>query len=231
MHLSKRLLVCALVLGSLGSATACGGAELPPAFPLAWAGVESKPALTDRGRAATSGKSFHFERIVDRRADPTSIGTESESQYVFRTTSDVGAFASERFKQLVGDAGLNLTDTGDFIVQGELRDYKVTEGNSFDAEVQLMVRVFKPGTPAFEQVYSGKGSTFGRSHSPDNINEALSKAMLTAVSLFLHDDLFADFLEGKGAKAPAAAPSASASTPAPAAPAPSASGKSKPRTL
>lgn len=231
MEFSHRLALFGLVFVSLGAA-GCGGGDLPPAFPLAWSGVESSPSLTDRGRGAVGSKTFHFERIVDRRADATKVGTDEETKYAFRTNSNVGTFVSDKVKQLIGDAGLKLGETGDYTIQGELLAYEVNEGNRFEAEVRILMRVFKPRATAFEQTYVGKASTFGRTHSTDNMNEALSAAMLSAVSLFLHDDLFADFLEGKGAAAAPAAPAASASAPAaPAKPAPSAAPKAGPRTL
>lgn len=222
MRFLQRLAASGLVLVPLCSTAACGGSsELPAPFPLAWQGVESSPSLTERGRTAASGKSFHFERIVDRRADPNKIGVDEESNYQYRTTSNVSDFTTERVQQILGSSGLSLKEPADFTVQGELVAFDVKEGDRFEGDVRVLFRVFKPGGPTFEQTYMGKASNHGRSHSPDNINEALSVAMLSVVSQFLHDELFASFLEGKGGTAPAASAAPTAS--APAAPVPSAS--------
>ena len=225
---------CSVVLSGLlvaagVAAAACGGGELPPPFPLAWSGVESTPSLTERGRTAVSGKSFRLEKVVDRRADKTRVGVDEESNYQFHTTTNVSDFAGERVKQLLGDSGLKLTETGEYVIQAELAEYTVKEGNDFAADVRILFRVFKAGSPAFENTYLGKAQNHGRTHSTDNINEALSAAMLSAVSQFLHDEALATYFE-KGA---AAAPAAAASAPAPAAsaPAPKVSAPPGPRKL
>lgn len=227
MRSFSRLAVSGLFFATLSSAAACGGGELPPAFPLAWQGVETTPSLTERGRSAAGSKSFHFERIVDKRADPTKVGTDEETNYAFRTTSNVSEFATERVRKMLGDSGLKLQDTADYTIQGELLAYEVKEGNNFEADVRVLFRVFKVGSPAFEQTYMGKASNHGRTHSTDNINEALSEAMLSVVSQFVHDDLLANFLEGNGAAA--GTPAAASSAPLPAAPLPSASASAAPK--
>lgn len=220
MRSSSRVVLSGLFVALLGSTLACGGGELPPPFPLAWAGVEHTPSLTERGRTATSGKTFRFESVVDRRADKTRIGIDEDTSYQFHTTSNVSQFATEQVKKLLGDSGLPMVEQGEYIIQAELNEYTVKEGNTFNGDVRVLFRVFKIGSPAFENTYVGKASKFGRSHSPDNINEALSAAMLSAVSQFLHDDALASYFE-KGQALAAPAPKSSA-------PAPKSSG---PRTL
>lgn len=199
-HHLAALLVLSTTLGACG-----GSSEMPAAFPLSWDGVESTPSLTERGRNAAAGKSFNFERIVDKRQDPSKVGTDQETRAAFRTSSNVSAYVSERVHSLLETSGLKLQETGDYIVQGELVEYTVSEGNEFTADVRLLMRVFKVGAPAFENTYLGKAKSFGSTHGADNVNEALSNAMLSAVSQFVHDDLLADFLEGKAATKPAAA--------------------------
>jgi hypothetical protein len=167
--------------------------------------------------------------VVDRRADKTKIGVDEESNYQFHTTSNVSEFATERVKQLLGDSGLKMGDTGEYVIQAELAEYTVKEGNDFNGDVRVLFRVFKVGSPAFENTYLGKAQNHGRTHSTDNINEALSQAMLSAVSQFIHDEALATYFE----KGPAAAaPVASAPVaPAASAPAPKASAAPGPRKL
>lgn len=231
---TSHLVLSGLLVATCG-ALACGGGELPPPFPLAWAGVESTPSLTERGRTAVSGKSFRLEKVVDRRADKTKVGVDEESNYQFHTTTNVSDFASDRVKQLLGDSGLKLADTGEYVIQAELVEFTVKEGNDFAGDVRVLFRVFKVGSPAFENTYLGKAQNHGRTHSTDNINEALSAAMLSAVSQFLHDEALATYFEkGPPGGAPAgsaAAPAASAPAPKASAPAPKASAAPGPRKL
>ena len=231
MRILQRLAASGLVLAPLYASTAAcgGGGELPAPFPLAWQGVESSPSLTERGRMAAAGKTFHFERIVDRRADPNRIGVDEETNYQYRTTSNVSDFTTERVKQILGDSGLPLQDSAQYTIQGELVAFDVKEGDRFQGDVRVLFRVFKVGSPAFEQTYMGKASNHGRSHSPDNINEALSAAMLSVVSQFLHDELLASFLEGKGGPSPAASAAPVGSAPSAPAPGPLPSSSAAPK--
>ena len=209
---------------ALLSTVGCGSNELPPPFPLAWQGVESTPSLTERGRAAVASKSFRIERVVDKRADKSKIGTDEESRTPFRTTSNVADYATDRVRTLLKDSGLKIDEAGTYVIQSELVEFKVDEGNEFKGDVRVLFRVFKPGAPAYENTYLGKASSFGRTHSTDNLNEALSTAMLSAISQFLHDEALATYFEKSGATVTVPAPGANAVP----APAPKSSG---PRTL
>lgn len=193
------------------SLTACGRG-LPAAFPLEWQGVDSQPSPSDRVRAAIANKNFKMEAVVDKRADRSKIGVDNETRYQYRTTSSVADFCTERIHEMLNAAGMRLVEQGDYVVQTEIGEYNVAEGGLFNGEVRVTFRVFAPGKPAFESMYEGKSKRFGRSHSPDNINEALSNALHSATEKFLRDDAFADALEGM---LPGPAPTAAAE-PAPA---------------
>lgn len=200
---------------------ACGSREMPPPFPLTWA-PSSTPRLTEQGERAFGAKTFRLEAVVDRRADPAKVGVETDEQRPFRTTTNVAAFCTDHVRELIAGSGMKLTDDGQYVVQGELEELLVKEGSRFDGEVRIKFRVFTIGQPAFEQTYIGSGSTFGGTHNPENVNEALSQALLSAVSQFLHDDkLIAYFQQGAPTPPPPSAPAPSAPAPAPA-PTPSA---------
>jgi len=210
------------LLLSAWSSSGCGGG-LPEPFALDWRGVTSGPAPSDRVRAALPGKTFRVEPTVDRRPDASRIGVDEETQYQYRTTTHVAAFCSDRIKDMVSTAGLKTVEQGDYVLQSEILELGVTEGGLFDGTARVVFRVFKPGRTAFEATYEGKSKRWGRSHSTENINEALSNALASATEKFLQDDRFADALGGKGTSS--AAPAAPAPAPTPAAPAPAVSAK------
>lgn len=222
-----------LILASSLCFLGCGG-SLPEPFPLHWQGVDTMPAPSDRVRAAISRKTFRIEPTVDRRGDPSKVGFDEDSHYAYRTTTNVAAFCSDRIKDMVATAGFKLVEQGDYVLQSEIAELNVAEGGLFNGDVRITFRVFTPGKPAFESVYEGKSKRWGRSHSTENINEAISNALASATEKFLRDELLADALEGKGGAEPIAAASAAtaptaapapAPAPAQASPKPAASGK------
>lgn len=197
------------------------GSSLPEPFALDWQGVDSAPSPSDRVTAALANKTFRLEPTVDRRSDKSKIGLDQDTHYQYRTTSNVAAFCSDRIKDMLTSAGFKLVEQGDYIIQSEIAEFNVAEGGLFNGEVRVTFRVFQPGKPAFENVYEGKSKRWGKSHNPDNINEALSNALASATEKLVRDDALADALEGK-AKAPASAAAGSAG---PTTPKPAASGK------
>ena len=226
MRLRSLSFLPVLVLGSAAFGAACG-ASLPEPFALQWRGVDSSPSPSARVRTALAGKTFKIENTVDRRADPSKIGIDTDSHYEYRTTSNVAAFCNDRIKAMVQAAGFNLVQQGDYIIQSEIAELTVNEGGTFAGDARITFRVFSPGKPAFERLYEGSSRRWGRSHEPDNINEALSNSLASATQKLLEDEALADFLEGKAAS-PAATPQANSAAPAPApaaAPKPASSGK------
>jgi hypothetical protein len=207
-----------LLLAIVLATVACGS-SLPEPFPLDWQGVDSAPSPSDRVRAALSRKTFRIEPTVDRRADVTKVGVDQESHYQYRTSTNVAAFCSDRIKDMATAAGFKLVEQGDFILQSEIAEFNVAEAGLYNGEVRVTFRIFAPGKPAFESVYEGQSKRWGRSHSTDNINEALSNALHGAMEKFLRDDALADALEGKSAAPPAPGAHASPAAPTPAAPA------------
>ncbi len=185
--------------------TGCGS-SLPEPFALDWQGVDSAPSPSDRVSAALVHKTFRIEPSIDRRSDASKIGVDQDSSYQYRTTSNVAAFCSDRIKDMLTSAGFKLVEQADLIIQSEIVEYNVAEAGLFNGEVRVRFRVFSPGKPAFEALYEGKSKRWGRSHSPTNINEALSNALASATEKFLRDDAFADALEGKSAAPAAPAP-------------------------
>lgn len=221
MNLRFTALASVVCLAFAPSMIGCGS-SLPPAFPLEWQGVDSAPSPSPRVKAALAGKNFHMEATVDKRSDQTKVGVDNDTRYQFRTTSSVADFCTTQIHEMLNASGVRLVEQGDYIVQSEIGEFNVAEGGLFNGEVRITFRVFAPGKPAFEALYEGKSKRFGRDHSVENINEALSNALASATEKFLQDDAFADALEGK-LKTPGAAP-----TEAPAAPAAPPAGKPAP---
>lgn len=184
--------------GSEARGSEHGNDDLPAPFPLTWPSGESSPTLSARGRDAVASPRFHVGLFVDRRREPSRIGTDDESKGAFLTTSNVAEATTAKFKQLINDAGFKLGDDGTVGIRGEVLTFEVNEGQTFRAEVRLLLQVSKPGAPQpFEHTYVGQASNWGRTHSVEQMREALSDAMLNAVNKFVSDDAFLTFLDGK----------------------------------
>lgn len=190
---------------ALSLALGCG-AHLPDPFPLQWTAVDDLPRPSESVRAGLAGKTFRMEPTVDRRADPSKIGVDQDTRYEFRTTSDVSAFCSEHLHEMLNAAGFRWLEQGDLVVQSELGAFEVREGGTFDGDVRLTFRVFAPGKAAFEGMYAGKSKRWGRSHSPTNINEALSNGLAHAAQQLVEDESFARWLAAQPSTLPTGSP-------------------------
>jgi hypothetical protein len=178
---------------------ACGSGPLTQ-LQLQWKGVDAAPRPSPPVAQALAGVPIAFG-LRDVRPDPTVVGSQEEDNTIVRTTDNVAQFASTRVGEMLRAAGARLDETPISVVETDLAEYKVVEGGKFNGVVALRVTVRRGGSPDWSKTYQGKSSRWGRSHSPDNFNEALSNALAEAVGFLLKDDLFAAALAG-GAGAP-----------------------------
>ena len=187
--------------------SACGRPPISN-LPLAWSGVDHAPNATTAVENAFGRVPFTLVDFKDKREDPTAVGVHEGEAFVVRTTDDVAKYCSGRFKDMLSSAGARLDAAPLAKVTPELLEYKVVEGGLFNGYVRFRVTVTRGGAAPWTKTYSGTSKRRGRTHNPENFNEALSNALAEATRKMVQDEAFANALDGK----------AQASEPAPAQP-------------
>jgi hypothetical protein len=192
-----------LLLGWLLTAGCAQFAETPAPFPLEWRGVEASlrpPSLVAEGLRKHT---LQIEKFVDHRPQPAKIGLVQQVNEVVRTSSDVGAFCTQRFGELLTGAGATVvTSGGTLTLKPELTVFEVIEGGMFNAEAVIRVSVIEGGKEIYAGTHTGKSKRWGRSRSPDNYNEALSNALFEATKKLLDDEPLGKALGGATPSSP-----------------------------
>lgn len=198
MH--ARVLAVTLALSSLA---ACRG-DQPTVFPLQWQGIDADPTASSKVAKAFEAHVIQVEPFVDKRAEPARIGATDDGEILFQTATDVGEFCTTHFSAQLRSAGANLVDddSADVHVRGEILKYEVIEGGMFEGEAQIRIAVATRSGHTWSRTYVGKSKRWGRSHSPENVNEALSNALDGVTQRLLRDDDFAAALAGTSTSSP-----------------------------
>ena len=129
--------------------------------------------------------------LRDVRPDPTAVGTYEDGGYVVRTSDNVAQFCSNKLGEMLSHAGARMNETPQAVLETELLQYTVAEGGTFAGTVQVRATVRRGSGEEWSKIYTGTSKRFGRSHSPDNYNEALSNALQDMTSQLVTDDEFA----------------------------------------
>lgn len=182
---------------------ACGGAQLHD-LPLQWRGVDTGPAPSPEVAQSFAAVPLAFA-LRDARPDPSAVGMYEDGGYVVRTHDNVGAYCSMKLGELLAHAGARLNEPPRASLETELLEYRVVEGGTFHGIVRLRAIVRRPTGDAWAKIYEGSSKRWGRSHNPDNYNEALSNALADVATQLVHDDDFAQVLLSV-APPPASAP-------------------------
>jgi hypothetical protein len=150
---------------------------------------------------AAANSKIQFGGFPDPLPQPQVIGenhTEATPRTV--TTRDkVGVFVSQRLRAIFEQAGLHTVDDGgDPVVSGEVQQFHVDEGRTYDAGVALRVTVRnRAGEVLWTGHTSGSAKRYGRSYVLDNYYEVLSDALQNAATTLLQDGDFRRALAGQ----------------------------------
>jgi YajG family uncharacterized lipoprotein len=196
-----RFLIAAVVLAT----AACGSSSLHT-LNLAWKDADTtvKPASSVGQALATIPIGFG---VRDVRPDPTVVGSDEDSGTLVRTRDNVAQYCSNRLGLMLRNAGARLNERPAAMIEADLIEFRVDEGGTFKGLARIRVTVRHGQTPEWSKTYEGTSTRWGRSHNPENYNEALSNSLSEAVEKLLKDDDLAAAL-----MTPAAAPQP---TPAP----------------
>lgn len=199
---------------------ACGGGQISN-LPLMWQGVEETPRPSAAVERSFAAAPFAFG-LRDLRPDLTAVGVYEGDGFVVRTSDNVAQYCSDRFGELLVHAGARLNEPPVAVLEVELLEYNVVEGGNFNGAVRVRAIVRRGAEEAgWRRTYTGKSKRWGRTHNPENFNEALSNALVDVASQLMKDDDFANALIGQlTAPPPAVPPYPSAPAPYPSAPAP-----------
>jgi hypothetical protein len=179
-----------LVIAASGVAAACGGSGNIQNLPLRWQGVEALPIPSDPVARALGAAQIVLG-LRDMRADPTVVGRYEDNGFVVRTTDNVGQYCTDRLGEMLVHAGAHLAQSAPTVLEAELLDYQVVEGSTFEGTVRMRAVLRHAGNTVWTKTYTGASKRWGRTHNPENFNEALSNSLADATQQLLRDDGFA----------------------------------------
>jgi hypothetical protein len=175
--------------------TALAGPPLQD-IPLKWTPTSS---LGEMGALDLSGAllttRIRVDTFTDTRENPSLIAENREKADKIRqvtTSSDVAAFVADHLKETARSAGLNIVDgDADVRISGEIHRFFVTELNTYNGEISLLVHVKdSAGKELWTGAVNGGASHFGRSYSAANYFETTSDMVLRATYNLLANAAF-----------------------------------------
>ncbi|HVH42571.1 MAG TPA: hypothetical protein VM925_09510 [Labilithrix sp.] len=188
-------LLCATTL-------ACGGQYITD-LPLVWAGVDKNPAATTAVGNAFSAVPVTLGELRDARpGDKSKVGTYEDDGFVVTTKGDVAGFWRGRLRVMLESAGARLESAPQARIDAELLQFDCIEGNTFNGVARMRIIVIRPGAEPWSKHYEGRSKRWGRTHKPENFNEALSNALAEATRKLVQDEAFAKALLGQAQSAP-----------------------------
>lgn len=141
--------------------------------------------------------------LTDSRAQPNLIAENREDEeddgILPVTTKDVVAdWLETRVGEQLGAYGLNIVASGgDLVVEGEIRRFMVTETETYQADIGILVTVRDAQKKELWQgMVNGSAERFGRSYKLENYHESISDAVLEAVHSMLENEGFRKALKG-----------------------------------
>lgn len=178
---------------------------------LAWVPTEdvAQPkvqTITPGAAAAPPSLRIEIQALADARETPKRIGENREDLektgciYPVTTKDDAAAWTTDRFRFLLGRLGFHVGDKdGDVVLSGELRQFFVTEGGTYDGEIGLKLDVVsKDGKALWSGIVRGTSGHWGKSYKLANYHETLSDTLIDLVQHLAADP---NFLKSVGADA------------------------------
>lgn len=172
---------------------------------LGWVGVERPVSPSIAVREALAGAPITLG-VQDLRPDPAVVGLHQDVNQPVRTTDSVAQTCASQLASMLEQSGARLKEPplAELLVQ--LGEYQVIEGSSFIGSVRMRAVVRRGAQELWSQEYMGTSKRWGRTHSPENFNQALSNALAEATSKLIVDPAFALALRAAVAPAPSTQP-------------------------
>ena len=179
----------------------CVRATGPMQIPLRWAPTDDLRVPVD-AVDALSKQAIQVDSFVDARQDRGSIGkntearinNESKDVWLVSTPDDVAVFLAGRFREVLQANGVSTVASGATrVIKAEVREYYVTEGESYKADVVLRFTVEDgAGRTLWQGTGEGHANRWGRSYSEENYQESLCNAFLEATKDVMRNREFLD---------------------------------------
>jgi len=197
-----------VVIVACCAGAACGGSGGNiQNLPLRWQGVDDLPRASGSVAHALAASPFSLG-LRDVRPDPAVVGAYQDTGFVVRTTDNVGQYCTDRLGEMLVHAGAHLEPSAPAVLETELLDFQVIEGNTFEGTVRLRSTLRRGASAPWTKTYTGTSKRWGRTHNPENFNEALSNSLADATQQLLKDDEFARALGEPPVEAPLHQPGA-----------------------
>jgi hypothetical protein len=175
------------------------GADQLQNIPLKWTPKESIASMgaLDLSGAILTTK-IQFDPFTDARTDTASVGENREKSQPrpVTTSSDVPAFIADHMKEAMRGLGMTVVDSGgDVSLSAEVRQFFVTETNTYQGNVSLLVHLKNAaGKEIWSGVVLGSAEHFGRSYKADNYDETFSDMVLHVTYNLLANPAFHEAL-------------------------------------
>jgi hypothetical protein len=186
---------------SLGNFATVNAADKLEGISLAWMPTSPMSERAPVDLKGLEGFKLQIDPFSDKRQDPAFIGRNT-NKIPFRkvtTNEDVARFVTYQVKLLMSGLGLKVVESGgDVILNGEIRNFFVEEGNRYNAEVEMQATFTDAnGKILWGVATTGTSSRFGISYKADNYYEVLSDALIGATHQLVQNPGFRKTLTGK----------------------------------
>ncbi|MBX7115522.1 MAG: YajG family lipoprotein [Myxococcaceae bacterium] len=175
----------------------CSGSRLNT-LRLQWRGINNQTRVNPSVSQALSTTPIVLYELQDSRADPYAIAFDQRNNTVIRTPDNVAQFYGPYLRQMLTAGGARFDGTPLAQLTVELLELTAVEAGMFNGLARFRVTVARGGGQSWTKVYEGHSKRWGRTHNPDNYNDALTNAFIDAARDMLRDNAFANAIAGQG---------------------------------
>ncbi|MCA3013179.1 MAG: hypothetical protein INH41_12360 [Myxococcaceae bacterium] len=172
----------------------CSRARPVTNLTLTWRGESLPHPNAEVSRALNAAPVALFVR--DARSAPTEVGFDERNARPIYASGDVATWCADVARSVFEGGGARIDPSAATQITLQFEALRVVEGGMFNGEALVRVSVTRGGVTTLNDVYSGKSKRWGRTHNPDNMNEAITSALSVALKRLLTDRQFAVALGG-----------------------------------
>lgn len=188
----------------------CGGGRRPlNTLRLQWRGIDNPTRVNPNVSQALSTTPIVLYELQDRRPDPYAIAYDQRYNTLIRTPDNVAQFYGPYLRQMLAAGGARFDGTPVTQLTVEILEITAVEAGMFNGIARFRVTVNRAEAQPWSKIYEGHSKRWGRTHNPDNYNDALTNAFIDAARDMLRDNAFANAVLGQTPGTPANAPSGS----------------------
>src|SRR5690349_3878988 len=110
--------------------------------PLVWKPTTNIASVGAVDLTGLGSVKLQMAKVADRRQNPSLLGENKEKSQarIITTNDDVPAFVGEHMKQILGQSGINVVDSGGTrVLRAELKQFYVDEIDTYKGDVRMVV--------------------------------------------------------------------------------------------